>query len=549
MDHSNASQNEASLQLFEINLSGLTPEEPLKLSTGMRNGGESHLSSKERGDSDLLHDHDNIWMLVAGPTSEHNASPRYQGQLVKDACVNPSFHNVYDTPFSLTDLLELIRQGHSVEINDYPTKSEERSEEVYSINVAIEDTRELWLDRAAETICSGYLPDADEAFFEYARSRSFLNKLHRAVLIRDILTSPLDVQQQLARSLVLIVLNLDQSHPSNGTHSYLKCDVEEILEKLRSSLKIDWPSRPKRDEKQITCLFRTLLENSGGRLYPRQHGYFEAYTASRNSDLVASVLKIIKTNEFGKLISESMCTSLSESPVFSGQAVELEHLHQWIAEMKESFPISYPEGYLVRHIQDSNGPILTWSESPIPDLGSIWCWAGGKLNILHEWASSKEGQDLYELLRKDFQDPQSVEGLSLTMVAMLNYRRFIPDYLDYFEEPIFGSFLCDLDLHFHGRSLGNSGKVIEHMVRAMLRKLYVYASKSQHLTIALQMALGRDPCQLRTFDRLSDEYLDQRITKHTHESAMVTLTLSKMFKSSETPEYSHLQGIMSKRLD
>ena len=88
--------------------------------------------------------------------------------------------------------------------------------------------------------------------------------------------SPAPVQRILAQYLVLLFLKLARNHSSNDAQTYLESNQGELLESLECSLRISViPRRTKRDETQITCLVRALLELSGGRVDLRQHGLAE----------------------------------------------------------------------------------------------------------------------------------------------------------------------------------------------------------------------------------------------------------------------------------
>ena len=147
-----------------------------------------------------------------------------------------------------------------------------------------------------------------------------------------------------------------------------------------------------------------------------------------------------------------------------------------------------------------------------------------QLDILREWARSEDGQKLYEQLTRDVQDPKDVEQLALTMAALMNYRRLFPDVLDCFDQPISGSFLADLDAHFRGCLLGNSGRVVEQMVFALLRVLYPLASKYEGLITFLETTLDRERPPLHLFDGFTDHYFRLRISYRSHKTARLELS-------------------------
>jgi hypothetical protein len=144
---------------------------------------------------------------------------------------------------------------------------------------------------------------------------------------------------------VLLFLHLEKDHNSSNAP---KSNQRALLETLQLSLPILVPNkRTKRDEAQITSLFRALLELSGGRVDLQQHGFAEEYTANENAELYASVLGIVRAKQFGDFNSEEMCNTLSKSPVFAGMTIGIEDLEKWTAEMIDFLPIGFRKGYLV----------------------------------------------------------------------------------------------------------------------------------------------------------------------------------------------------------
>ncbi len=162
--------------------------------------------------------------------------------------------------------------------------------------------------------------------------------------------------------------------------------------------------------------------------------------------------------------------------------------------------------------------LLTWS-TVVSDR---------QFDILREWAKSENGWNLYKQLTRAVQDPQSVEQLTLNMAALTNYRRLLPDLLDHLDEPINGSYLADLDALFHGYSLGNSGRVAEQMVFALVRVLCSFVDQYKDIITFLETTLDRERPLLQVFDGFSDQYLRRRINGQPHEAARVELSRIKM---------------------
>jgi hypothetical protein len=142
-------------------------------------------------------------------------------------------------------------------------------------------------------------------------------------------------------------------------HNSSKSDQDKLFQSLQCSLSIPVRSeRSKRDETQITSLFRALLELSGGRVDLRQHEFAEEYTAGENADLCASVFGITRTKQFGDFDSQEMIHTLSKSPVFSGIAIGARDLEERIAKMMHSLRIGFPKGYLVQYPERRNSSML-----------------------------------------------------------------------------------------------------------------------------------------------------------------------------------------------
>lgn len=114
--------------------------------------------------------------------------------------------------------------------------------------------------------------------------------------------------------------------------------------------------RPRRDESQITSLFRALLELPGGKLDLLQHNFAEEYTANENCDLYASIFEIRRTNDFGEFDSVEMCRTITKSPLFSGEEISVQILEDCSMEMKGSLRVGFCRGYLVRYPDDRLSP-------------------------------------------------------------------------------------------------------------------------------------------------------------------------------------------------
>jgi hypothetical protein len=233
---------------------------------------------------------------------------------------------------------------------------------------ATRKVRAQWLQFAAKVIRSEHRPEVEQTYRHVARISGLHEALDRAILVHDINQH---LSRELAQNLVLLVLNLED-HNSSDAHNYLESNQDNLLENLQLSLPISVPAeRTKRDEAQITSLFRALLELSGGRVDFQQHRFAEEYTASENADLYASVLGITRTRQFGDFDSEEMCNTLSKSPVFSGMKIGVQDLEEWTTKMINSLPVGFPKGYLVRYPEGRTSSMLTQPGSSIAGVERV----------------------------------------------------------------------------------------------------------------------------------------------------------------------------------
>ncbi len=154
-----------------------------------------------------------------------------------------------------------------------------------------------------------------------------------------------------------------------------------------------------------------------------------------------------------------------------------------------------------------------------------------QLEVLSDWASSADGWNLYKQLIKDFQGPQSVEQLALTMTALVNYRRLLPNLLDHPDHPIKSIYLADLDALLYSDSHGHLGRVMEQTIFALIRVLHSFVDQFKDLIIFLETALDREPSFLHVFDGSPDQYLRLRIKVQCHKTAIAELSRIKMSMS------------------
>lgn len=174
-------------------------------------------------------------------------------------------------------------------------------------------------------------------------------------------------------------------------------------------------------------------------------------------------------------------------------------------------------------------PALSKTENSVPLL-LTWSTmvSSRQLEVLSGWACSENGWNLYKQLAKDFQGPLSVEELALTMAALMNYRRLLPDLSDHYDQPIRGIDLADLDALVHGDPPGNRGRVVERMIIALVRVLHSFVDPFKDLITFLETALDQAPPLLHVFDGFPDQYLRRRINGRPHKAAIAEFSSIKM---------------------
>jgi hypothetical protein len=163
--------------------------------------------------------------------------------------------------------------------------------------------------------------------------------------------------------------------------------------------------------------------------------------------------------------------------------------------------------------------LLTWSTSISPQSEQDH---SRPFEVLEQWAQSEDGWNLYVRLTDEFQGHQSVEQLALIMGALMNYRRLHRDFSDDFNQPVRGSYLADLTALLRGYALGNSGKVAERMVFALVRNLLLFEERFEDLITFLETTIDRKHPPLHVLDGFSDEYMRLRIGDGLLHDAAVT---------------------------
>jgi len=434
---------------------------------------------------------------------------------------------------------------------DYsPIQPGETHKKIYGTHIATKKACDQWLKHVSLVVCSDCPLEVKQAYHHYAQQHAMQQELERAILIREASASNALTQENLARNLLLLYISLEQDHISPDACEWLMSDQDQVLERFQDSLPIlSPPKRTKRDNAQLTSLVRALLKASGCSIDLQQHGFAEEYTADENADLFASLFGVTSARKFGRCDPEEMCDILSISPLFFAITIGVQDVEIWFSRMTGLLRLGFREGYLNLPSQVSStlglGQIenfnvyLVHMHRIIPSLSEpanntlfLLSWStmvsDAQLNVIREWATSENGQNLYKRLARDVQSRQSTEQLVLIIAALMQYRRLHPDLMDDCDQPISGSYVADLDAFLGGQSLGNSGKIAEQMIFALVRVLGSFADQHKSLITFLETALDRHPPLLHVFDAFSDQYWYGRISGQTHEAAMKRLLSVQM---------------------
>ena len=116
-----------------------------------------------------------------------------------------------------------------------------------------------------------------------------------------------------------------------------------------------------------------------------------------------------------------------------------------------------------------------------------------------------------------------MEQFVLIIIALINYRRLRPDILDDFDQPINNSYLADLDTLIRGNSPGNSGRIAEYIVLALVKVFQSFGDKFEGISSFAQQVFVREPPLLHFFAGFSDQYMRRRIKGQNHDTARKAL--------------------------
>ena len=88
---------------------------------------------------------------------------------------------------------------------------------------------------------------------------------------------------------------------------------------------------------------------------------------------------------------------------------------------------------------------------------------------------------------------------------------------DHADQPVKGSSLADLHALFHSHALGNSRRLAERMVFALVQILYSFGDQFKDLITLLETTLDRERPLLHFLDGCSDQYLRWRMHQSSKE--------------------------------
>ncbi len=145
--------------------------------------------------------------------------------------------------------------------------------------------------------------------------------------------------------------------------------------------------------------------------------------------------------------------------------------------------------------------------------------AGNPIEVLGEWAASKDGLSLYQRATRDVQTSHTTEQLALTLAALICYKRLLPYSPTDCTQSIRGSYLSDFDALIKGERLSNERAVFERMLFSLLRVLETFKDGFQNTCQLLATVLKTPTPILHCFDGFSDEYWVYRMSSLTHEKA------------------------------
>ena len=159
--------------------------------------------------------------------------------------------------------------------------------------------------------------------------------------------------------------------------------------------------------------------------------------------------------------------------------------------------------------------------------------------ILTKQAASNDRWRLYHRLTRDLQGPQIIEQATLTLAALLYYKRLLLYSLDDGTQSFKGDYLVDFDTLIKDEPLTNKRTILEHMIFSFLRATNTVKDSHQGIRQLLATILNKDIPVLEPCDKFLDRYQIYRIERQSHGDAFIT----QKYIESELPiQYYYLQN-------
>jgi len=336
----------------------------------------------------------------------------------------------------------------------------------------------------------------------------------------------------------------EQNHPALPRHSISKLEKNGGLECLYDRLQRHW-----------IAVIRSLVEFSNHTKNCFQHSFDEEFKAIDNANLFGHFFDIVGSKAFGDFDQQKLCQAFSKSKLFPN--VEPLEIAGLTREMIASLPIGYSQdlnlpvavldrlGYeQVKLIHFQIVQIYHQSKSlqrSENDILVLLTWSSidsRAQRVLSEWAASDAGCSTYRRMISDVRNPQTVEQLGLTLVAILCYHRLLPFTSTECTQPVNGSYLGDFDALLNGKPTRNERAVSERMVFSLLRVLDTDTLRGQGQEIRqfITTILDQNTPVLDLFDGFSDKYIVYRASGQTHEDAFKMAGLPSLMGTMTTTD-------------
>ena len=140
------------------------------------------------------------------------------------------------------------------------------------------------------------------------------------------------------------------------------------------------------------------------------------------------------------------------------------------------------------------------------------------LEVLSDWAKSKESLKLYQRLIEDLWLQQTSEEFTLILAALLCRERLLSYAMNNIAQSIEDSYLTDFDAILNAQDFSNRRVVFEQMLLSLLRVLCTLED-SENLLEFLAKILDKESSLLTSLDDISNQYCVRKIHEHTHNKA------------------------------